>query len=78
MLLLLVLLVLETFPIDVLGIGLLLVLWLSGYVTGEEAITVAAANNLGIDPRALIFTICFAASASFSLGKKTELTRRNT
>lgn len=58
MIVLLVLLVLEIIPIDVLGIGLLLVLWLSGYVDAEQA--VAGFSNKAVLTVAVMFVLSHA------------------
>ncbi|NQV16852.1 SLC13 family permease [bacterium] len=58
MILLLVLLVLEIVPIDVLGIGLLLVLWFTGYVDGPQA--VAGFSNKAVLTVAVMFVLSHA------------------
>ncbi len=58
MALILALLVLEILPIDVLGIGLLLLLWLSGYVDGAEA--VAGFSNKAVLTVAVMFVLSHA------------------
>lgn len=58
MILLLVLLVLEVIPIDVLGIGLLLVLWFTGYVDSDEAI--AGFSNKAVLTVAVMFVLSHA------------------
>jgi len=58
MILLLVLLVMEVIPIDVLGLGLLLVLWFSGYVDSEEA--VAGFSNKAVLTVAVMFVLSHA------------------
>ncbi len=58
MILLLVLLILEILPVDVLGIGLLLVLWLSGYVDGEQA--VSGFSNKAVLTVAVMFVLSHA------------------
>ncbi|NQT61844.1 MAG: SLC13 family permease [Candidatus Marinimicrobia bacterium] len=58
MVLLLVLLVLEALPIDVLGIGLLLVLWLAGYVDDSQA--VAGFSNKAVLIVAVMFVLSHA------------------
>ena len=58
MLLVLVLLVLEVIPIDVLGIGLLLVLWLTGYVDSDQA--VAGFSNKAVLTVATMFVLSHA------------------
>ncbi|MEA3286318.1 MAG: SLC13 family permease [Candidatus Marinimicrobia bacterium] len=58
MILLLVLLILEVLPVDVLGIGLLLVLWLSGYVDGEQAIS--GFSNKAVLTVAVMFVLSHA------------------
>ncbi len=55
MTLVLVLLVLEVIPIDVLGIGLLLALWLTGYVDATEA--VAGFSNKAVLTVAVMFVL---------------------
>jgi len=58
MILLLVLLVLEVIPIDVLGLGLLLVLWFTGYVDSEQAI--AGFSNKAVLTVAVMFVLSHA------------------
>ena len=58
MILLLVLLILDVIPIDVLGIGLLLILWYTGYVDGAEA--VAGFSNKAVLTVAAMFVLSHA------------------
>ena len=58
MILLLVLLVLEVIPIDVLGLGLLLVLWFTGYVDSDQAI--AGFSNKAVLTVAVMFVLSHA------------------
>ncbi len=58
MIVLLVLLILEIIPIDVLGIGLLLVLWHAGYVNGSQA--VAGFSNKAVLVVAVMFVLSHA------------------
>ena len=58
MILLFVLLVLEVIPIDVLGLGLLLVLWFTGYVDSEQAI--AGFSNKAVLTVAVMFVLSHA------------------
>ncbi|MCF6238260.1 MAG: SLC13 family permease [Candidatus Marinimicrobia bacterium] len=67
MILLLVLLMLEILPVDVLGIGLLLVLWLSGYVDGEQA--VSGFSNKAVLTVAVMFILSHALVKTGVLGK---------
>jgi len=66
MLAMLVLLVLEVIPVDVLGIGLLLILWLSGYVTGKEA--VSGFSNKAVLTVAVMFVLSHALVKTGVLG----------
>jgi di/tricarboxylate transporter len=58
MILLLVFLVMEVIPIDVLGLGLLLVLWFAGYVDGDQAI--AGFSNKAVLTVATMFVLSHA------------------
>lgn len=58
MILLLILLVLEVIPIDVLGLGLLLVLWFTGYVDSDQAI--AGFSNKAVLTVAVMFVLSHA------------------
>ncbi|MEA3287421.1 MAG: SLC13 family permease [Candidatus Marinimicrobia bacterium] len=58
MILLLILLILDVIPIDVLGIGLLLILWYTGYVDGAEA--VAGFSNKAVLTVAAMFVLSHA------------------
>jgi len=58
MILLLVLLVLEVIPIDVLGLGLLLILWFTGYVDSDQA--VAGFSNKAVLTVAVMFVLSHA------------------
>ncbi len=58
MALLLVLLILELLPVDVLGIGLLLVLWLSGYV--DEGEVLSGFSNKAVLTVAVMFVLSHA------------------
>lgn len=58
MVVLLVLLVLEVIPIDVLGLGLLLILWFTGYVDSEQAI--AGFSNKAVLTVAVMFVLSHA------------------
>jgi len=58
MLLVLVLLILEVIPIDVLGLGLLLVLWFTGYVDSDQAI--AGFSNKAVLTVAVMFVLSHA------------------
>ena len=58
MILLLILLVMELIPIDVLGLGLLLVLWFSGYVDSEQA--VSGFSNKAVLTVAVMFVLSHA------------------
>lgn len=58
MVLVLVLLMLEILPIDVLGLGLLLVLWFAGYVDSEQAI--AGFSNKAVLTVAVMFVLSHA------------------
>jgi len=58
MIVLLVLLVMEVIPIDVLGLGLLLVLWFTGYVDSDQA--VAGFSNKAVLTVAVMFVLSHA------------------
>ena len=58
MILLLVLLVMEVLPIDVVGLGLLLVLWFTGYVDSDQAI--AGFSNKAVLTVAVMFVLSHA------------------
>ncbi len=58
MVLVLVLLILEIIPIDVLGLGLLLVLWFTGYVDSDQAI--AGFSNKAVLTVAVMFVLSHA------------------
>ncbi len=58
MILVLVMLMLEIIPIDVLGIGLLLILWFTGYVDSEQA--VAGFSNKAVLTVAVMFVLSHA------------------